>query len=236
MKRSYSDIYGKNYTSGGKQAVYKKKRLSGMDKQAVDREVVRVLKAKADKRVCNYSFANAYVGSNGSTVSLYQNLTLGDASINQASGQKMDPLGVTVRRLMEAAPVLGSATELWSSGRILIYQWFGNVAPGANSILGNIGNANAPLSYKNWNLASQFKILADTGPIVFNIQADGSGGNGYTACGTLYVKGRKLRQTEIGSTGSIQKNDIGVLMISDGAASPGLNFQWQSQVVFADDI
>lgn len=203
-----------------------------------DTRVVRAMRRKADLKTAEQGQNYTYVGSAGQTVSVLATMGRGDLSVNSFQGEKIVPLRWTVRWAMEAFGVLGSATEQFASGRILLVQWLNSgSAPAPGNILDLVGvpGSLAPMAYKKWEGRKKYKILADSGQVFLNIQADGSGGNGYTASGKFFVGPNKLQEVYFDDALGREKGDLSIICISDGAASPGINFAWTSQVVYSDD-
>lgn len=204
-----------------------------------DQRVVKAMRRNADLKTAEQGQLYTYVGSAGQTVSVLATMARGDLSVNSFNGEKIVPERWTVRWAMEAFGVLGSSTEAFCSGRILLVQWLNSgsaPAPGNILDLAGVAGAIAPMAYKKWEGRKKYKILADSGQVFLNIQQDGSGGNGYTASGKFFVPGSKIQPVYFDDGTGRERGDLSVLCISDSAASPGINFAWTSQVVYSDDF
>ena len=130
--------------------------------KSFDTRVVEAMRRKADLKSNERGLNYTYVGSAGQSDSILTTMARGDLSVNSFNGEKIVPLHWTVRWAMEAFGVLGSATEQFTSGRILLCQWLNSgAAPAPGNILDLVGvpGSLAPLAYKKWEGRKKYKIL-----------------------------------------------------------------------------
>lgn len=214
--------------------------LAPATRVAVDREIRRIKRKDADKISIQENndsgggTAQTAVTWLGAMRSVYGNAGQGDGSINQFNGEGFEPLSLRVRWQWEVDIDEGD----YSTVRIIIIQYFaeGSAAvAGPSTFLGNVAGANAALSYFDWDNRKTYKVLADTGPMT--MLHDFGSGSPPIQSGVLYVPGRKMRKTWFKNDGTLQKNDISIIMISDSnsASSNHPLVRWTSQLIGTDN-
>lgn len=207
----------------------------GVTLAQVDKEIRRIQRRDADKRVGNKTVAPASVTSAGTVASILSTLELGDSSINRFQGEGIQPTGLTIRYNFDASTLL--QTESYGTVRFMVIQWIANgsaSALGAGEFLTNVGGAQAPYSAKEWDNRKNFKVLSDSGPIMLQVLTGQVGGNGYAVANTIYVPGNKMSKISFDGDGNVSRGDIVVLVISDSSATPHPLCQYVSQLVYTD--
>lgn len=211
--------------------------LTPATRVAVDREIRRIQKRDADKYCTYVVVSNNAVSFSGQITSVLGNITQGDASENQFAGESITPTGLTLRYKMDCSTTHGAAGEPFNTCRLMVVQWNADgpaSTGGAAYYLNSTGNVMAPYSPKEWSNRKNFKVLADTGPVVFQTADDAVGGNGYMASGTIYVPSKRIKKISFHSDGSVQRGDIGILCITDSGATPHPVIDWSSALTYTD--
>lgn len=186
----------------------------------IRKSIRRDKRINADQRA-TYNGDNADAISNTGTVyRLTGDLGLGDASVDQFSGESITPTEVNVNWSYDASAGLGTTAN--QLARIMIFQWKGTSAnASAAAYITDTNTVYAPLGNLNWDNFRNYTCLADSGPISF---VEGTTGkpnlNGSIMTGTLKVYGRRLRKIYFNSSGNIEKNDLLIVAVSN---VPGAN-------------
>lgn len=211
--------------------------LAPVTRAAVDREIRRINRRDADKYCAYVVISGNAVSYSGQITSVLGNLVHGDQSENQFAGESITPTGLTVRYQFDCSTTHGATAEPYDTCRLMVIQWNADGAGssgGAAKYLNSTGNIMAPYSPKEWSNRKNFKVLADTGPVVFQTADDAVGGNGYMSSGVIYVPGKKMRKISFQSDATIQRGDIVVLCITDSAAAAHPNINWSSALTYTD--
>jgi len=199
---------------------------------AVDREIRRMKRLDTDKRATMVTVSNNAVPATGDVRSVLSSMALGDASEDKFQGEAITPIGLTVRFKIDC-----TAADNYNAVRLLLVQWNGSgpaSTGGAARYLNSVGSIMTPFQGKEWGNRKNFRVLADTGPIVMQSSAIGAGGNGELYVGQIYVNGKKFRKVSFDEDGTVVRGDIAVVIVTDSTTSSHPIVDWASQLSYID--
>jgi len=214
--------------------------LSAAQTMAVDKranlKVKQYVARHADKRVTK-RYTGLISSSSAGGMFQVQNFTRGENSVNEASGEKIQPTRVEINWVWDNTSVTGS---LYSNCRHIVVQLKGaDPAATIDYFYDLNGSFQAPLATKNWPNRKNFKVLYDSGAIPFSCQEGHANANGLMINGHIVIT-KNLSPMYLAASGAsdlvVTRNNILVLHMSDSALEPHPIFYAECQIEFTDEM
>lgn len=216
----------------------KRKASSDRSKQPVKRrkstqQIVRAELRKATDWKYTDRSATVNVASSGAIHSLYSNLVRGEAGKDNFQGNIVKPQGVTIKYYL-------NTNQSYNAVRVMLIQWFDAGTPVLTGILETNATGFGPISPTLITNKQYIRVLSDnlhviaptagTAPPSTVIEGEG------VAQGSIYVSGKKLRQTRYNSTSNtVQDGDLYLVMVSDDNLTTYPSVRYYSRVTFSDN-
>jgi len=166
-----------------------------------------------DELKYTYSGVSTTADYNGTSASVFVNMTRGDGGKDQFDGSVLHPKSVT----LHWQAVLADTTNMV---RVVVVQAIRGALPSATNLFQSTANIRAPLTTFDRAYKSQVNILSD---VVVQLNA-----NDIALIQKVYIKGKNLNDVYWTTTGALAliSGDIGLYYISDSAAAthPSLNY------------
>jgi len=175
----------------------------------------------ADELKYTYYAASTTADYNGLGVSVWTNVTRGDAGKDQFDGSVLHPKSLTIT----VQCVLADTTNMV---RFVVAQGIRGAMPTATQLFQSTANVRAPLTTFDRAYKSSVNILLDE---LFQLDA-----SHIARVSKHYVKGYKLQDVYWTTTGAlaITSGDIAVYYISDSAAATHPSFNYAVETTFTD--
>lgn len=169
-----------------------------------------------------YTHDTATVDWNGGIYNISMNLARGDNAIDNFTGNLVKPVSVRIRAEW-------STNQIFTTCRILVFQWKDDLVPVPAGILQNTGNVRAPLSSLFWTNVHKISVLADELITLFPVA-------GSYAATTVDIHIQKAMKTiQFQSTSSQQQmNGLYMLVISDDIVPTYPQFSFWTEFIFND--
>lgn len=195
-------------------------------------EIVRKeLRKRTDWKYTDAASSLVPIYNTGTIVSLYSNLTRGDAGINNFEGNIIAPQGLTFKYFADTA-------QPFNTLRVMLIQWFDAATPLLAGLIQNTSTGLACIAPTLVTNKQYIKVLYDRTHMLAPTAADGGAifGNGTMEPVKVYIPGKKLRNTRYNSgTNVVQDGNIYLLAVSDDAALGTVNLTYYSRITFSDD-
>lgn len=181
-----------------------------------------ILASQIEEKVTFVSGDAVSVTASGQVVSLTGNLARGDGAINNVTGNKLQPKRLRMRFTYSTA-------QVFSTVRMLLFQWQDAAVPVPNGILQYIGDARAPASPILWTNHTKVIVKAD---VVKALEPKATGGS--DAC-YFDVDIRRFAPIMLdSSTLNPQMNGLYFLIISDDIIGTAPQFTYTTELVYTD--
>lgn len=203
----------------------KRRRLASMQgKQTTAAAVTKVLKRRADKRLCTFH-SNTPVTETGGVFNLLSNLARGDNSLNQFGGEFVD--WELLRMRWKATVASADATDVV---RMVVFQWHSAGTPTVGNILDRTGGVSSVIAPYFWSTRKLYTILWDE-TVALNLNGE--------ACvtGEAFVGSKRTRKTFLAADTAVpQTGGLWYLVVSDSAVLPNPEVQMGFSGIFTDEF
>lgn len=184
-----------------------------------------------------YTLGSSSATTTATVVDLSTVLSRGTLPVNNFIGRQLDLRGIDFRWIISGSQsnVMAGA-DLTNITRIILFQWMNAGTPAGTDVIGAASGSLCyqPVSYTNYdNIEVLADIMETTHMTVYNSNSTYSSSNIH--CGRRYIKAKKLRPVEfnVGST-AIIKGGVYVCYLSDSAATPNPQVQFNASITFVD--
>lgn len=185
------------------------------------KQVKRLIGNRQETKYFTKSYTNVTIDFNGLLHDL-SNVSQGDGD-SERDGDKIYLKMVHIRGYCQV-----SSASTYNVIRFLLVQWKPNSIPSVSDILQNIGTANAPNSFINWDKRQMFRVLKDWRQIVL-------GTDRQAAMFNVKITSKKiLKQLQFVSGGTTCTNMVYLLAISDDGLTSFPAFTYYSRVTYTD--
>lgn len=204
-------------------------------KQSIKRSKAR----EADKHVTKIGNYQQEIGSAGFVVSLLANLVRGDSPI-QYEGEKIRPTYIEVNMLIDLTGLQNGTYESLDTIRLWVVQTSTATTTGQQTtypyyFTGIANSSGRPFDTVNWDNRKNFRILRDSGPIVFSNVTGHANCNGSAAPFRFKINANELRSVFFNQSGGVEKNDIFLVAVTDSSLTPYPLLTWNAHVEFTDN-
>jgi len=191
--------------------------------------VRKELRKKTDWRYADWSVSASPIYSTANIVNIFQNLTRGDAGLNNFQGNDIQPQAITMKYYCETA-------QPFNTIRVMLFQWFDSAIPALTGILQSGVTGIALVSPTLVTNKKYIKVLYDKTHMLAPTAGDASiVGNGTIEPVTVYIPGKRLRTVRYNATtNTVQDGAIYLLLVSDDAALGTVNFTTFVRTTFSD--
>jgi len=189
--------------------------------------VRKELRKKTDWKYTDHSATAVNVYSSGTITSLYSNLVRGDTGYNNFDGNVVRPQAITLK-------YYAHTSQLRNCVRVMLFQWFDSSVPALSGVLQHTGATQLPVVSPTLITNKGFlKVLYDRSHQF--AKPNDVDTEGVTDVITVYIPGKRLRQTRFNSgANTVQEGCLYLLVVSDDLAVPSPQITWVSRVTFAD--
>lgn len=209
----------------------RRKRAKASTSTTTVQAVVRKeLRKKTDWKYTDVGSTAVPVYNTGTIASMYANLTRGDLGINNFEGNVVNPQALTFKYYAETA-------QPFNTIRVMLIQWFDAATPLLAGLLQSTSSGLAVIAPTLVTNKQYIKVLYDRTHMLAPSAADGGAifGNGIMQPVTVYIPGKRLRNTRFNSgTNVVQDGNIYLLAVSDDAALGTVNLNYYSRITFSD--
>lgn len=209
----------------------RRKRPARSSSTTVQAVVKKELRKKTDWKYTDVFGASIPVYNTGATIiSLYANLSRGDAGINNFDGNMVHPQALLFRYYAETS-------QVYNVIRVMLIQWFDAAVPVINGLVQQTATGIACVAPTLVTNKQYIRVLYDKTHMLAPTAGDTGalGGYGVMEPVTVYIPGKRLRNTKFNSgTNFVQDGNLYLFAVSDDTALGTVNLTYYSRVTFSD--
>lgn len=209
----------------------RRKRPARSSSTTVQAVVKKELRKKTDWKYTDVFGASIPIYNTGaSIISLYANLSRGDAGINNFDGNMVHPQALLFRYYAETS-------QVYNVLRVMLIQWFDAAVPVINGLVQQTATGIACVAPTLVTNKQYIRVLYDKTHMLAPTAGDTGalGGYGVMDPVTVYIPGKRLRNTKFNSgTNFVQDGNLYLFAVSDDTALGTVNLTYYSRVTFSD--